>query len=306
VSGPFSGLPDDFDPTFTDASEFDPRRSRRHAIGRVFAVLCLLATVSGLVFLAILLIDVWGDGGHRLSWSFIRNYPSRIAERAGILPALVGSLWILGVTAVVAFPIGVGTAIWLEEYAPASGWTRLIQLNIANLAGVPAIVYGMLGLAAFVRWMSLGRSVLAGGLTLALLILPVIIIAAQEAIRAVPSSIRMGALALGATRWQTIRTQVLPMALPGILTGTILALSRAIGEAAPLLLVGAAAFVPFLPKRLGDEFTALPIQIFNWASRPQEEFHQLAAAAILVLLLVLLLMNATAVIIRERSAGGRP
>jgi phosphate transport system permease protein len=196
-------------------------------------------------------------------------------------------------TAVIAFPIGVGTAIWLEEYAPT-------KMNIANLAGVPSIVYGILGLALFVRFAAMGRSVLAGAFTLALLILPVIIIASQEAVKAVPNSIRLGAYALGATRFETIRFHVFPAALPGILTGTILALSRAIGEAAPLIMIGALAFVPFVPDGPLDEFTVIPIQIFNWVSRPQPQFHQLAAAGSIVLLIALLTLNAAAIVLRNR------
>jgi phosphate transport system permease protein len=194
----------------------------------------------------------------------------------------------------------VGTAIWLEEYAPNNRFTRLVQTNIANLAGVPSIVYGILGLAVFVRFAALGRSVLAGALTLALLILPVIIIASQEAIKAVPHSIRLGAYALGATRWETIRHHVLPLAMPGVLTGTILAVSRAVGEAAPLLLIGALAFVPFVPNGPLDEFTVIPIQIFNWVSKPQPQFHEVAAAGSIVLLVVLLSLNAVAIILRNR------
>lgn len=269
-------------------------------MGRAFAVTCFLATLIGIVALAVLLVDVWSDGGSHLSWRFITSFPSRFASRAGILPALAGSLWVLALTAAVSFPLGVGTAIWLEEYAPRNRMTRLIQVNISNLAGVPSIVYGILGLALFVRAFALGRSVISGALTLSLLILPVIIIASQEAIRAVPNSIRMGALALGATRWQTIRHQVLPMAMPGILTGTILALSRAVGEAAPLLVVGAVAFVPFVPSSPTDAFTVLPIQIFNWISRPQQEFHRLAAAGIVVMLAVLVLLNGAAILLRNR------
>ncbi len=279
---------------------FRPRLRYRRAAGIVFAATCLAATLVGLVALAVLLFDVWGDGAAALGWDFITSYPSRRASRAGILPALVGSLWVLVLTAVFSFPIGVGTAIWLEEYAPRNRLTRLIQINISNLAGVPSIVYGILGLAVFVRAMALGRSVIAGALTLTLLILPVIIIAAQEAIRAVPGSIRMGALALGATRWQTVRHQVLPIAMPGILTGTILALSRAVGEAAPLLLIGAVAFVPFLPSSPTDSFTVLPIQIYNWISRPQSEFHALAAAGIIVMLVVLVILNGAAILLRNR------
>ena len=293
-------VPREYDPTFSDAAEFEPRIRWRHRLGVIFSVLCVAATGVGVVFLGVLLYDILGDGLGRLSGDFLNSYPSRFAQRAGIKPALIGSLWVLGLTALFAFPIGVGTAIWLEEFAPNNRLTRLIQLNIANLAGVPAIVYGILGLAMFVRAMQLGRSVVAGALTLALLILPVIIIAAQEAIRAVPSTIRMGAYALGATRTQMIRHHVLPMALPGIMTGTILALSRAIGEAAPLLMIGALAFVPFVPRGPMDQFTVLPIQIFNWISRPQPAFHDAAAAAIIVLLVVLLSMNAIAIFLRNR------
>jgi phosphate transport system permease protein len=203
-------------------------------------------------------------------------------------------------TAAISFPVGVGTAIWLEEYAPNNRWTRIVETNIANLAGVPSIVYGILGLALFVRAFALGRSILAAALTLALLILPVIIIASQEAIKAVPNSIRLGAYALGATRWEAIRHHVFPMALPGILTGTILALSRAIGEAAPVILVGALGFVAFVPDSPLDQYTVLPFQIFNWVSRPQPEFHRLAAGASIVLLVLLLAMNATAIWLRNR------
>src|SRR5690606_22329617 len=208
-------------------------------------------------------------------------------------------------TALVAFPLGVGTAIWLEEYAPNNRLTGIIEANIANLAGVPSIVYGILGLAVFVRALAMGRSVIAGALTLALLILPVVIIASQEAIRAVPNSMRLGSYALGATRWETIRHHVLPHAMPGILTGTILALSRAVGEAAPLLLVGAVGFVQFAPRGLQDAFTAIPIPIFNWTSRPQAEFHELAAAGSIVLLVLLLAMNAVAILLRNRYAKRR-
>jgi phosphate transport system permease protein len=203
-------------------------------------------------------------------------------------------------TAIVAFPLGVGTAIWLEEYAPDNRFTRMVQTNIANLAGVPSIVYGILGLALFVRTLALGRSVLSAALTLSLLILPVIIIASQEAIKAVPNSIRLAAYALGATRWEAIRYHVLPLALPGILTGTILALSRAVGEAAPLIMVGALGFVSFVPTKPTDAFTVIPFQIYNWVSRPQVSFQELAAAASIVLLVLLLTMNAAAIWLRNR------
>jgi phosphate transport system permease protein len=279
---------------------FRPRTRYRRTLGGIFSVLFLAATLVGIITLVVLLVGIWRDGAASLSWQFLTSFPSRFAGRAGIKPALFGSLWLLGLTALFAFPLGVGTAIWLEEYAPKNRLTALVQTNIANLAGVPSVVYGMLGLALFVRGLALGRSVISGALTLALLVLPVMIIAAQEAIRAVPDSIRQGALALGATRWQTIRHQVLPMAMPGILTGTILSLSRAVGETAPLVMVGALGFVPFVPRGLSDGFTALPVQIYNWISRPQPEFQQLAAAGILVLLAVLLGLNAVAIWLRNR------
>ena len=288
------------DPALTDAAEFDPRIRARHTRGRIFAALCLAATGFGVLMLVVLLIDLFGDGVGHVTLSFITSLPSRLASRAGIWPALIGSLWVLALTAAIAFPLGVGTAIWLEEYAPRNRLREIVQVNISNLAAVPSIVYGMLGLAVFVRAFAFGRSVLAGAATLALLVLPVIIIASQEAIRAVPGSIRQGAYALGATRWQVIRGQVLPLAFPGIMTGTILALSRAIGETAPLIVVGAVGFISFAPDGPLDEFTVLPIQIYDWISRPQAEFHDLAAGGIVVLLVVLLTMNAVAIWLRNR------
>lgn len=283
-----------------DPSRFRPRLRQRAHFGVFFHALCFAATAIGVVVLAVLLFDVISDGTRYLSWEFLTGFPSRLAVRAGILPALVGSIWTLVLTALIAFPLGVGTAIWLEEYAPESTWKKLVETNIANLAGVPSIVYGILGLAVFVRYMLLGRSILAAALTLALLILPVVIIASQEAIKAVPNSIRLGAYALGATRWEAIRYHVFPLALPGILTGTILALSRAVGEAAPLIVVGALAFVPFVPAGPLDQFTVLPIQIFNWINEAKVEFHYVAASAILVLLVVLLTMNGLAILLRNR------
>ena len=284
---------------------FDPRPRRRGAFARLSSVLFLAATAVGILALVVLLADIWRDGAGSLSVDFLTSFPSRFARRAGIKPGLAGSLWILGLTALFSFPLGVATAIWLEEYAPRNWWSRLIQTNIANLAAVPSVVYGILGLAVFVRGLSLGRSVLSGSLTLTLLILPVLIISAQEAIRAVPNSIRLAAYALGATRWQTIRQQVLPMAMPGILTGTILSLSRAVGETAPLILVGALAFVPFVPSGPLDGFTVLPMQIFDWISRPQAQFHEIAAAAILVLLVMLMAFNLIAVLLRNKYTKPR-
>jgi phosphate transport system permease protein len=245
--------------------------------------------------------DVTSFGWDSLSWDFLTSYPSRFAEQSGIKSALVGSLYLIGLTTLFSVPIGVGAAIYLEEYAPPSRWRSLVQLNIANLAGVPSIVYGILGLGLFVRTMGLGRSVMAGALTLTLVVLPIVILSAQEALRAVPSTIRQASYALGATRWQTIWYQLLPAALPGILTGVILAVSRALGEAAPLVAIGAATYVRFLPENLlTDEFSALPLQIFNWTDQPQKGFHQVAAAGIIVLLAVLICMNAVAVVLRYR------
>jgi phosphate transport system permease protein len=276
------------------------RESARRTRGRLFAVLCVAASLVGIVTLTVLLVEILRDGLGSLDGRFLNGYASRVPARAGIRPALWGSVWLLVMTALFSFPLSVGAAIYLEEYAPRNWVTRIIQTNIANLAGIPSIVYGILGLALFVRMLAFGRSVLSGALTLSILILPVIIIAAQEAIRAVPDSIRQGAYALGATRWQVVRTQVLPMALPGILTGTILALSRAIGESAPLIMVGGVAFIAFTPSSVFDPFTALPLQIFDWVRRPQPEFHALAAAAIIVLLAILLTMNAAAILLRNR------
>lgn len=278
-------------------SAFD--RGRRIK-GAVFAVVCGMATLVGVAALAVLLVDVLIDGLPALNVRFLTSFASRFPERAGVLAALAGSVWILVLTASISFPVSVAAAIYLEEYA-TKGWiTKTIQTNIANLAGVPSIVYGILGLALFVRTLGLERSVISGALTLSLLIMPVIIMAAQEAIRAVPGTIREAAYGLGATRWQVVSRQVLPMAMPGILTGTILALSRAVGETAPLIMVGAVGFLAFTPKGLGDPFTVLPLQIYQWVSRPQDEFRQLAAAGIIVLLVLLLTMNAVAIILRNR------
>ena len=273
----------------------------RRRMGAVLHVIFLAATLAGVVLLAILLADVLEHGIPWLRWSFLTSFPSRFPQQAGIKAALWGTIWLIGLTALFSIPVGIGAAIYLEEYARRNWFNTLIEINIANLAGTPSIVYGMLGLSLFVRWMALGRSVLAGALTMSLLILPVTIIASRESLRAVPDSLRQGAFALGATRWQTIRAHVLPAALPGILTGLILALSRAIGETAPLIMIGALTYVAFTPSGPLDAFTALPIQIFNWASRPQREFYGLAAAGILVLLGVLLTMNAAAIWIRYRS-----
>ncbi|MBI4447196.1 MAG: phosphate ABC transporter permease PstA [Acidobacteria bacterium] len=268
----------------------------------IFQAVCLLILMASLIALVALLADVYADGFSRLSWDFVTGFPSRFPHRAGILPALLGTIYIMLLTVLLAFPVGVGAAIYFEEYASVehTRFSQLVEINIANLAAVPSIIYGLLGLAIFVRMLSLGQSLLAGALTLALLVLPVIIIASREALRAVPASLREASFALGATRWQTIRRQVLPLAFPGILTGTILALSRAIGETAPLITIGALTYVAFIPEGLFSPFTVLPIQIFNWISRPQAEFHANAAAAIGVLLPLLFLMNGGAIWLRNR------
>jgi phosphate transport system permease protein len=263
----------------------------------------LLASLGvGILTLVVLLASVVSKGLPRLNQALIFHFPSSLPDVAGAQSAIMGTVWVISLTALLTIPLGVGAALYLEEYADRERWwNRLVELNIQNLAAVPSIVYGILGLAFFVRgFVGLGQTVLAAALTLALLVLPIVIISSREAIRAVPSSIREGALALGATQWQTIWRQVLPAAIPGMATGTILALSRAIGEAAPLVLLGGLTFITFNPEGLDSAFTVLPIQIFNWISRPQEEFRTLAAAAIVVLLVLLLAMNAAAIFLRNK------
>jgi phosphate transport system permease protein len=283
--------------------EAPPELVARRRRGKVFQALCLAAALVGVVTLAVLLADVLVDGVKWLSPTFFTEFPSRLPVRAGIKSALYGTVWLMGLVALISFPLGVAAAVWLEEYA-RKGWLQtVIQTNIANLAGVPSIVYGILGLAIFVRWMVAltgGRSVISGALTISLLVLPILIIAGQEALRAVPNSIREASYGLGATRWQTVRHHVLPNAMPGILTGTILALSRAIGETAPLIMIGALTFIAFVPEGPRDQFTVLSIQVYNWVSRPQDDFRGLAAAAIIVLLALLLSMNALAIWLRNR------
>ena len=278
---------------------------RDRTIERIFIGLCLVAVFLPLGVLAVLVGDVLVDALGRLSWDFLTGYPSRRASGAGIFPALVGSLYLIGLTAAIALPVGAGAAIYLEEYGKRGRLAELIEVNIANLAGVPSVIYGLLGLGLFVRAFGMGRSLLAGACTMALLILPIVIMTSREALRAVPLSIREGCYALGSTRWQAIRQVVLPMALPGILTGAILSISRAIGETAPLIVVGALVFVPFLPDSPSSPFTALPVQIFNWVSRPQKEFIINAAAGIVVLLVTMLVLNAAAVLLRNRLSRRR-
>ncbi len=258
------------------------------------------ATSFSLVILAILFYRIFSQGWEHLSLDFLTNFASRKPEEAGIKAAIFGTLWIMAITAPVSIILGVGCAIYLEMYAKQNAFTRFIQTNISNLAGVPSIVFGLLGLTVFVRVLEMGRSVLAGGLTMALLILPIIVVAAQEALRSVPRELMEASYGMGASKWQTIQKVVLPAALPSIITGCILALSRAIGETAPLLVIGALSFVAFVPESIWSGFTVLPIQIYNWTSRPQAEFHDIAAAGIIVLLVILFIMNSIAVLIRNK------
>ena len=282
-------------------------KRRRNAL--VFRAVCVSAILLSLLMLAALLYSVLAEA---LQWfnldgssivTLLTDIPSSKAVASGLWPAIVGTMWVMGICIVVSFTVGVAAAIYLEEYAGGRRIDELIQVNIQNLAAVPSIVYGILGLAVFVAVFAMGKSVLTAGLTLALLIMPVVIVSAEEAIRAVPSTVREGGYALGATRWQVVWRLVLPQAMPGILTGIILAVSRAMGEAAPLVIMGALSFVPFAPTSPLDRFTVLPIQIYVWISKPQEEFHQLAAAGIVVLLIMLLGLNAAAILLRNHLQG---
>ena len=282
---------------------FKTSTSGRHALDWLFLILVFVATMIGLVVLAVLLVDIAVDGVPHLSWKFITSFPSVIPENSGIYPALLGSLWLVALTALISVPLGIGAAVYLEEYAADTWLTRFIEVNISNLAGVPSIIYGLLGLGIFVNLLpsvTSGESILSGALTLSLLILPIIIIATREALRTIPNAVREGGYALGATRWEVIRSHLLPMALPGALTGTILALSRAIGEAAPLIVVGAATYITFAPTGPLSNYSALPIQIFSWISQPQPGFQTAAAAGIVALMIVLLLTNSVAVMLRNK------
>jgi phosphate transport system permease protein len=281
-------------------SSFTDNLARRRVEAGIFKAIILLATFSAMAILTILVWRIGAQGWTWLNWNFITSFPSRVAERAGILSALVGSATIILLTVVFAVMLGVGAAIYLEELSPKNKLSQFIELNISNLSGVPSLVYGMLGLAVFVRLLGFGRSIMAAACTLAMMILPIIIISSREALRTVPPSIRLAALALGATKWQTTWHHVIPAAFPGILTGIILAISRAMGEAAPLIMVGGVTYIAFLPNSLFDSFTTLPIQIFNWAGRPQEEFQAIAAAAIIVLVALVLATNGVAILIRAR------
>lgn len=284
-------------------SNFSVNLDRRYTIDKIFKAAAWGATIVSVIILSWLLLTILTDGLSTLNWNFITSFPSRKAERAGIIAALTGTVWLMCLVALFAFPIGVGAGIYLEEFSEDNWFTQLVEINIGNLAGVPSIIYGLLGLAVFVRIMEPitgGRSVLSGGLTVSLLILPIVIVATREALRAIPNSLRLAGYALGATRWQVVRSHVLPAAMPGILTGMILALSRAIGETASLIAVGAAVFISFLPEGLTSQFTAMPIQIYNWIGRPQDEFHYIAASGIIVLMSALLVMNGLAIYLRNR------
>jgi len=286
-------------PIASGASRFNPQLSKRHQAGRIFETVCFLGTIAALIVLVLLMYRVFSEGIPRLDRNAFLAYPSQLnPKEAGFRASLIGSIMVLVLTVVMALPVGVGAAIYLEEYAPQNRFTRLLELNITNLAGVPSVVYGMLGLGLFVRLLGLGPVVLAGSMTMALVILPVIIVAAREAIRAVPQSFRQASYGLGATRWQTISNHVLPYAVPGILTGTIIAMSRAIGDAAPLLVVGGLVFIQADPG-LFSRFTVLPLQIFFSIGQPQAAFRELAAAGIIILLIVLLLLNAAAILVRN-------
>ena len=277
------------------------RVARRQAVSRASRWLLLAASLAGVAIFAYLAYDTIATGASRLSWDFLTSYPSRFADRAGLRSSILGSAWILGATIVLSFPVAIGTAIWIEEFAPKHPAVTVVKLNLANLAGVPSIIYGILGLAMFVRFAGLGPVILAGALTLAVMIVPMTVIAAQEAIRQVPQSLRDGSLALGATHWQTVRHHVLPAAAPGIITGVILAISRAAGETAALIMLGAFTFIAWDNTSLFDDFTTVPIQIYNWTVRPSQQGFQVnASAAIMVLMVAVLAMNFLAAMIRER------
>ncbi len=287
-------------PAGAAAPRLEPTLMRRKLSGTLFYGACLLAIVILIVALLVLLLDVLVKGLPWLDLDFITGVPSRRPAQAGIMPAIIGSIELAIIVAAVTFPLGIGAAVYLAEYASDSRVTRLLQTNISNLAGVPSIIYGIFGLAIFVRLLGFGPVLFSGAATLALVILPLVIIASIEALRAVPQGQREGAYALGASRWQMVRGSVLPAAAPGILTGIILAMARAIGEAAPLVVVGAAAFVTFPPQPFEGGFTVLPIQIFNWAQRPQADFQGIAAAAIIVTLFLIFVLNLLALIVRAR------
>lgn len=283
-----------------DRDSVSQRIKRRLQLNEIFKYVFLAGLVFALLVLSTLIYDVVSKGGGWVNLDFLRNFPSRRPEQAGLYPALIGSLWLMMLIVPMVFIVGVGAAIYLEEYAPKNRVTSFIEVNISNLAGVPSIVFGLLGLTIFVRIMELGNSIMAGALTLGLMSLPIVIVASQEALRSVKMELRHASLALGASKWQTTFNVVLPSAIPGIITGIILAVSRAIGETAPLIMVGAATFISTTPSSVFSDFTALPIQIYNWTSRPQAEFQNLAAAGIIVLMTMLIIMNSAAIYIRNK------
>jgi len=282
-----------------DTDAFNPQLDKRRRYGTLISGLLFLATMLGLVVLATLIVDVVTTGSGWLSRSFITEYPGATPEGSGIWPAIVGSLYLMLIVAATTVPLGVGTALYLEEYADEGSTKHIIELNITNLAGVPSVVYGILGLGVFVYLFDMGSSLLAAGLTLSLLVLPIVVISTQEALRSIPQGVRESAFALGATRSQVIWHHLIPMALPGIMTGIILSLSRAVGETAPLVLVGASLAINFTPAHLLDDFTALPMLVFQWTEEPGASFQELAAAAIIVLMAFLLLMNLSAILLRN-------
>ncbi|MBC8201061.1 MAG: phosphate ABC transporter permease PstA [Planctomycetes bacterium] len=305
-----------------------PRVTKSHAkkqlLNKLFVAFCVLVTLLSVLALVVLLVTIAKQGWVHLDWDLLTSYASRHPEKAGVKAALWGTVWLCSICTITALPIGVATAVYLEEFASKNKMTRFLDLNIANLAGVPSIVYGIIGLTVFARMLGLfgtmnnpfievgdpvsfwyfrlpfGSSVLVGGLTLALVVLPIVIVSSREAVRGVPNSLREASLAMGATKWETVRKVVIPRSAPGILTGSILATSRAIGEAAPILVIGGFLFIRFVPANVFDDFTAMPLQIYNWAGRPQEEFHAVAASAIIVLLTILLVFNGAAAFIRYR------
>lgn len=286
--------------TLIDKDIIAGKRSGRQSKNQIFKWLFFLCTMFGLAVLIMLITDTLMDGWDRLNMDFLTSFNSSRAENAGFFGAIVGSLWLMLVTTPVAIILSVGTALYLEEYAPKNKFTDFIKINISNLAGVPSVVFGLLGLAMFVRALALGNSVLAAGLTLALMILPVIVVASQEAIRAVPASVREASIGMGATKWQTVSRIILPAAIPGIITGIILAISRAIGETAPLVVIGVPMTLLVTPNSIFDSFQAMPMQIYSWVKMPNEEFQYIAAAGIIVLLVILLLMNSVAIFIRNK------
>lgn len=279
--------------------------ARRQRLSIASRWLLLGASLVGVAVFLLLAYDTVQTGASRLSWDFLTSFPSRFPEVAGLRSSIIGTVWVLGATLLLALPVAIGTAIWTEEFAPRNWVLTAVKLNLANLAGVPSIIYGILGLAMFVRFLELGPTILAGALTLSLMIVPMTVIAAQEAIRQVPPSVREGSLALGATRWQTVWNHVLPQAMPGIMTGVILSVSRAVGEAAALIMVGAASFIAWDNTSLFDDFTTLPIQIYSWTINPDRGFRENAAGAIIVLMIAVLAMNLVAAVIRERFRSQR-